>query len=465
MKTLVLTLGILFSNSLTAQSGKVKCFWITFSDKIHTIYKVDNPAVFLSERAILRRSKQNIPITESDFPVNANYLAALKKKGAIIKFSSRWFNAVAVVCTEAVAQEIAAQPFVTQVDYAGKYFPKLKHLAKNKTKRKRVKAEFKHQYGYAKEQIDMLNGITLHEQGLTGRGQMIAVLDAGFKNVEVSPFFAHLLQNDRLMTYDAIDGDKNVFESSLHGTQVLSVMAANIPGVMVGTAPDATYICIKTEDNRGEFRMDECSWIAGLEYADSIGVDVVNSSLGYTTFDDRRMNYHIADLDGKTSLTSRAAEIAFAKGMIIVSSAGNEGKNVWKGLAMPADAPNVLAVGAVDYYHNKCDFSSSGWVKNEGVKPDVVALGIDVAVISGEKNKVLSGRGTSYAAPLISGLIAALWQAFPEMTNQQIMEAVRKSASDALHPSIETGFGVPNFSAAFNYLQMKQRKKDVWATK
>jgi serine protease AprX len=162
-------------------------------------------------------------------------------------------------------------------------------------------------------------------------------------------------------------------------------------------------------------------------------------------------------LDGKTSLTSQAAEVAFSKGMIVVNSAGNEGKNDWKGLAMPADGPNVLAIGAVNQDNQKCDFSSIGWVSNRGVKPDLVALGIDVAVVSGEKAIVLSGQGTSYAAPLVSGLVATLWQAYPYATNQQIMEAIRKTANSALHPNQETGFGVPNFSAAFNYLEMKEK--------
>ena len=465
MRFILLITGLLINISAWSQNQEGQYYWISFADKKQTSYSIDEPEAFLSLRAIERRIKQGIAVTENDFPVNQSYLNELVSAGVKIKNTSRWLNAASVICTSETAKKMAEMPFVTSVDYVGKQHQKQLAVNEKASRQKPVKRVFSHKYGYAKAQIEMLKGISLHESGLTGRGKMIAVLDAGFKNVDSSPFFDHLRQNNQLVhSYDMVDSDNQVFETSVHGTEVLSIMAANIPGVMVGTAPDAIYVCIKTEDTRSEFRMDECSWIAGLEYADSLGVDVVNSSVGYTVFNDSKMNYAKEDLDGKTALSSRAAELAFAKGMIIVNSAGNEGNNTWKGLAMPADAPNVLAVGAVDAGSEKCDFSSIGWVSSTSVKPDIAALGADIAVVSGENNDVLSGKGTSYAAPLVSGLIAALWQAFPYATNKQILEAVRKTASEALHPDNETGFGIPNFSAAFNYLQMKQQE-DIWVAK
>ena len=416
---------------------------------------MDKPEAFLSARSAARREKWNIPITEQDFPPNPRYLDALQEQGATIHHRSRWLNAATILISEENVVEIASLPFVKKVEYVGFPYKESERRKPNiKIDSLRSKQLDGQYYGYGTRQIQWLNGDTLHQLGYTGSGIWLAVLDGGFIGVEESPFFDSLQAEGRLLlSRDFVDGDQEVYESSTHGTRVLSTMGANVPGVMVGTAPGATYACIKTEDTRGEYRIEECHWVAGLEYADSLGADVVNSSLGYTTFNDREMNYNFDNLDGKSSVASLAADIAFKKGMIVVTSAGNEGTSTWKHIGIPADARLALSVGAIDFSGERASFSSLGPTADGRIKPDVAAPGAWVTVADPFAFQASIASGTSFASPILAGLVACLWEAFPGKTNEEIVEAIKRSASQAGLPDVELGYGIPNFGKAYRLLQ------------
>lgn len=459
---------LLAPHVLSAQgsSNTHKYYWVTFKDKAGSPYRVDTPRAFLSERAVNRRNKWNIPVTEEDFPPNPRYLQGLREKGAVVHHRSRWLNAAAILLPEDSLLEVAGLPFVDKVEYVG--FPyeegerRKSSIKTDSLLSKRIEGQY---YGYATRQIRLLNGDTLHQLGYTGQGIWLAVLDGGFIGVEESPFFDSLRKDGRLLlARDFVDGDTEAYESSTHGARVLSAMGANVPGVMVGTAPGATYACIKTEDTRGEYRLEECHWVAGLEYADSLGADVVNSSLGYTTFNDRQMNYGYEDLNGRASVASIAADIAFSRGMIVVTSAGNEGSSKWKYIGIPADARQALSVGAIDFSGNRASFSSLGPTADGRVKPDVAAPGAWVTVADPYAFQATIGSGTSFAAPILAGLVACLWEAFPHKSNEAILEAIKRSASRAGFPDVELGYGIPDFGKAYRILMDAGRKEALPAS-
>ncbi|MDB4728467.1 S8 family serine peptidase, partial [Saprospiraceae bacterium] len=439
-------------------SQNLKKFWVTFTDKDSSSFDISQPSEYLSPRALERRANQNIPISENDLPVNDNYLLELKKLGVNIHNTSKWLNASSIVATDSIVALIKDLSFVDTVKYVGKH--QINSIFLKKTGKQRDSTEFSFLldslHGYADEQIQMVKGKYLHNNGYRGASKMIAVLDGGFSNVDIMAFFDSLRVHGKLSYQkDFVDGDNYVYESSSHGSQVLSVMGANIPGFMVGTAPDATYVCLKTEDTRGEYLIEECNWVAALEYADSLGVDVVNSSVGYTTFNDKDMNHHYDMLDGNTAIASKAANIAFAKGMIVVNSAGNDGNGEWKYIDVPADAIDILTVGAVNSDGKYARFSSVGPTPDGRVKPEIVALGKGTTVASVYSNKVNRSNGTSFSSPLIAGMVASLWDAFPEKTNKEIIEAVVQSASQFDDPKDKIGYGIPDFYEAYQILSIK----------
>lgn len=444
--------------SFSQNGEELKKIWIELTDKDNSGYSIQQPEIFLSQRALLRRQKQNISIDATDLPVSMAYLDSLTRAGAKILTTSRWLNAVSVLVNAKNLKKIESFPFVKSTKYVGKNLTKLILLRKDNKMRDSLPDVFllENYYGHAEEQIKMLKGEFLHQQGFKGEGIWIAVLDGGFSNMDIMPFFDSLRTHSRLIfPYDFVDGDQYVCETSSHGSEVLSTMAANYPGLMVGTAPDATYICLKTEDTRGEYLIEECNWVAALEYADSLGVDIVNSSLGYTTFSDKEMDYNYKNLDGKTAIATRAATIASQKGMIIVNSAGNEGNSDWKYIDVPADAEHILTVGAVNSHKERAGFSSIGPASDGRIKPEVVALGKRVATASIYGPKVNHSQGTSFSSPIIAGLAASLWQAFPERTNLEIMQAIIQSGSQTDRPDNELGYGIPDFRLAYQLLKSK----------
>ncbi len=449
---------------LAAQTSKKDSlqyfYWASFKDKMESPYSVEEPAAFLSPRAIERRERLNIPITPEDFPPNPEYLDSVRSLGGPIHHDSRWLNAATFRGSDSSAQRVAQLPFVDTVWQAGPYRPpRGARLSRGfKMDSLRTKPQEEAYYGYGSRQIQLLEGDSLHKLGYRGEGVLIAVLDGGFIGADQSPFFDSLRADGRLLPpMDIVDGDTMVWESSTHGTKVLSTMAADKPGLLVGTAPGASYICIKTEDTRGEHRIEECHWVAGIEYADSLGADLVNSSLGYTTFDDQSMDYDSTSLTGELSVASRAADIAAQKGMLVITSAGNEGSSSWRYIGIPADAEKALSVGATTLDGQLAGFSSVGLPGESVIKPDIVAPGAWVVTAGAFRYRVTMASGTSFASPITAGLVGCLRQAYPDKSVEEILEAVRRSSSNAAVPNYQTGYGLPNFYKAFHLLQKAER--------
>jgi len=465
---MALSAVLFFSVSLFAQAPVVAepkkevadFYWVVLKDKAGTPFSIKKPEEFLSQKALARRKKINQAVTTQDLPVNPKYVSGLEKSGAKVQYTSRWFNAATVIATPEVIKAIEALPYVASATFVGK--SPAASVWKNGAPEGKFDAERMAvaidslRYGYADQQVRQLNGQSLHALGHMGKGITVVVLDGGFTSADKHYVFDSLRTKNLLMpARDFVDNDWQVCESSSHGTQVLSVMAANKPGILIGGAPYANYVLVKTEDVRSEYRVEECNWIAGLEYADSLGADIINSSLGYTEFTDKTMNYQYSQLNGTTSFASQAAELATARGMIVVNSAGNEGGGDWKYIGVPADSKGAFSIGAVDSKGNKAGFSSFGPTADGRIKPDVSGPGARVMAASAASNQLRPASGTSLSAPMISGMLAALWSAFPEKTNLEIMDAVRKSGNQADAPDNELGYGIPDFMKAYQLLKVK----------
>jgi hypothetical protein len=341
-------------------------------------------------------------------------------------------------------------PFVKWVQYTGK-------IDVSSSVSKKVKTEpIQFDYGNAATQINQIKGSRLHNFGFTGKDIHIGVLDAGFMNVNTNPGFDSLRMQGRLLgTKDIIFNGNNVFAEDAHGAYVLSIMAGNLPGQYLGTAPHASYWLIRTEYAPTEYLSEVDFWVSGIEFADSVGVDIVNSSLGYTFFDDPTMSFTYADMNGKVSRASRAATIASAKGIVVCNSAGNDGNKTWKYIGSPADAENIIAVGAVTSMGNPSDFTSYGPSSDNRVKPDVSAMGTSTAIIN-LTGGVSTGNGTSFSSPVIAGMLACLLQRYkgsvPSLIIEDLIGALKRSCHLYQNPSELLGYGIPNFESAEHFL-------------
>lgn len=443
----------IFTEYAAAQS----LYWVQFRDKQGSPYRIEQADRFLSAAALERRARQGQAVTEQDLPLSADYLRATAQTGASIWLRSRWLNGVTIVADEATLARVQQLPFVDTTYFTG---PAAAPEYQRSRGTQALATAFsppadsagRVYYGASYPNIAKLKGDSLLDKGFRGRGITVAVLDGGFPLVNYKDFLGYGSDAELPVGYDLVEQDGFAFDGSAHGSTVLSVMAARHPFILMGTAPEASYICIKTENTRGEYRQEEINWAVGLEIADSLGADVVNSSLGYTTFSDQRMNYQRASLDGRTSPASRAADLAYARGMIVVNSAGNEGGGDWRYIGIPADAAGVLAVGAVDSDGQRAFFSSFGPSADGRVKPDLVAPGVRIPAISTTGSGLGLSSGTSLAAPLVSGLIASLWQAFPDRSNAEILDAVRRSCDRYAQPTPDYGYGFPDFAKAYRLL-------------
>lgn len=442
------------------QPAKLCKWWVEFKDKSNSPYSIHEPEAFLSARSIERRERNGCPVREEDLPVNPQYLTALRQKGFVLHGTSRWMNAAAIIADTATALKVMELPFVKQLTYLGRDI-RIKNPPNRREKKRSVypintepQARFGQQ-GYAAVNEGPLQTPFLHEIGARGAGIWVAVMDGGFINVDTMPFFDSIAVQGRLWPGpDFVEHDRAVYESAQHGTAVLSVMAANMPGYFVGAAPEATYFLLKTEDTGGEFPVEEVNWIFGAEWADSIGVDIINASLGYTTFTDTLLNHRFSELDGRTAIGSRGATIAAQKGMIICNSAGNSGDEKWHYLGVPADAPGVIAVGAFDSQTGKhAPFSSYGPTADGRIKPDLSAPGQNVITAGNVGDELTISAGTSIASPILVGSIAALWSDFPQFTAATITDAVFRSADQYEQPDVAQGYGIPDFSRAWMDLQ------------
>lgn len=450
--------------SLFAQVDKPR-YRVTFSEKDTRNYSIDRPHEFLSEKALERRSVENIPVTTEDIPVSADYLEQLHTAGAQVITTSKWFNTVIIEMKDtSLIADIYNFHFVTKVEQV--YFPSLEMKTANKfiNEQEEFDAGTKkadNLYGFAFEQIAIHRGEYLHNRGYRGKNVLIAVIDAGFYKINEFPLFDSIRLNQRLVgVKDFVTPGSDVFQESTHGMKVLSIIGGNVPEAYVGTAPDASFLLLRSEDVHSEFIVEEDYWVAAAEYADSAGVDVINTSLGYSLFDLKEQNHTYSDMNGSSTLISKAAAKAANKGITVVVSAGNSGNNPWGYITAPADAYNILAVGAINVAGELARFSSRGPSFDGRVKPEVVATGWRTFVQSETAgNVIVQGNGTSFAAPVITGLTACLHQAFPAKTNSEIISAVKQSSSRYSNPDTAYGHGIPNYELAYHILNYKDGKK------
>jgi subtilisin family serine protease len=431
-------------------AGKSYCFRIYLKDKGAAPAGRSSPEAFLSPASIERRVLREVTVDETDLPVSQACIDELTAVGVTPLLQSKWMKTVVVESPDsAVVERLQALPFVDSLKCVWDGDGRQEFLSYDEDDKARFTSPdtpLASPYGYAESQIELLNGSRLHASGYRGKGVRIAVIDAGFMNIDRIDAFSSM---NLLGTLNVTFPGRSVFCDDDHGTKVLSCMAANLPGVMTGTAPDASFLLIKSEDTRGEYPIEEDFWAAAVEYADSVGVDIISSSLGYFRYDCVADYYSRADLNGQTAFVSRVAGIAAKKGLLIVCSAGNEGNSEWEKVTFPADAPDILAVGSITSDKEKSSFSSTGMTADYRIKPDVVALGTGVCV-TGSAGQVLLVNGTSFSTPTVAGMAACLWQAFPLLKNTELIKLIKDTSSQHRQPDAQLGYGIPNIFNAYN---------------
>ncbi|HCO66344.1 MAG TPA: serine protease [Dysgonomonas sp.] len=419
-------------------------FRIYLKDKGEIALQTD-PLQLISERALQRRIKQGIPIDSTDYPVSAQYISRIESSGFKVIAKSKWLNTISVYCKDSLSINKAQRfNFVDDIRFIWKGDTVSARKSESTAKKIKIIEKPEGVYGYGTEQLKMLNGDYLHEQGYKGKGMEIAVIDAGYKN------FPEIMLLDNIHVKgvkDFVFDTDSIFRSSDHGLKVLSVIGANRPDIYIGTAPEAKFWLLKSEDGRSEYPVEEDYWVAAAEYADSVGVDIINTSLGYNKFHLPAKSYIHDDLDGKTAFISKAARMAASKGIFMEMSAGNEGSSEWHKISVPADAFDVLTVGSVTRDSIVSSFSSWGPAADGRVKPEVMALGSSINVI-GADGEVVQSSGTSFSGPVMSGIAACLWQAYPFLTNKQLLDVICRSGHKYDAPGDVYGYGIPDMKKA-----------------
>jgi serine protease AprX len=464
--------GIIFCIALIIIAG-VFCFGQTkkvvfLKDKNLSPFSLSDPAIYLSEKAIARRARYKIPIDSTDLPVNPQYILEIGKLNNVrILGSSKWLNALIIECNDSISlTRLNSLPYVQSTADIALRTTQSSHRkwhnenSSRSTKRlsnnsSRVASAMN--YGASAEQISIHNGQLLHLLGAKGEGMMIAFMDAGYNEYDKNRFLKSVIEENRIVSardFYTLDNDVN---DNNHGLLCLSAVAASIPGEYIGSCPNANYLLLRTEDATSEQIIEEYMWGIGAEYADSCGADVLSSSVGYTTFDNPLQNHKYEELDGNTTIVTRMADLAAKKGILVVTSAGNEGLSSWKYIGAPADGDSVFTIGAIDLNKQIAGFSSFGPSSAGSIKPDIVSIGLSTALI-GTNQSVIYSSGTSFSTPNIAGLITCLWQLFPDLNNQQIMEFIRKSADRYTNPDERYGYGIPDMVKAMELiLQTKVR--------
>ncbi len=444
MKYLLLLISLI---CLSINVNAADKYIVFLKDKKDSPFKISQPQAYLSSRAIERRAKQNIIIDSSDFPINPAYIQGIKASGAVIINRSRWYNFVQIVADSTQVANLSNLNYVKNIQ---KVFGSGLKIRTPRTKTGKLGQRTQSIYGGAESQVKMIKADLLHNMNYRGQGMVIAVMDAGFQNYTNLAAFDSLYADGSILgTYDFVTNDASVVEDDNHGTNVLSCMAANVPNTMVGTAPKAAYWLLRTEDAPTEYIIEEYNWVAGVEFADSVGADLVNSSLGYTTFDASSQNHTYNDMNGTTAISSLAATKAVSKGMVIVVSAGNEGNSSWRYIASPADAKDILAIGAVSSSREIAGFSSRGPSVDDRIKPNVCAQGQEAYIAYTTSGNYGPSNGTSFSGPIMAGAVACLWQSTPNKTAFEIMRAVEASADKFLTPDGDYGYGIPDLYKAF----------------
>lgn len=462
---LVFISAIVFSND--KKTFTPGYYWVSFTDKNNSPYDLSNPEDFLSDEAIQRRIKFGIMLNELDLPVTPSYITEISSFGTVL-YSSKWFNAVLMKITSSENYDaVFSLTFFQDIEFM-KPLDITKDERTNKEQLSQLEsrnffAELSlhmhnygsyslmqpfNDYGYMEDQIALLNGDKLNNEGFFGNGVLIALMDAGYTNVDELSAFTHLWESGNIAGYlDLVDDYETVFDSHQHGTMVLSVMAANLPGQAKAAATEATYLLYRTEDAKTEYRIEECNWLKGVELADSAGAYIINSSLGYSVFDDDSQSYTYQDLDGLTTIAARAANIADDKGMLVFNSAGNYGNQSWMYIGTPADSFGAVAVGATDLSGELAGFSSIGPSADGRIKPELVAPGHNITVINSD-GIISNASGTSFSSPILASVAACLWEAFPDRSNEDIKNAIINSADNYQSPDNYYGYGMPDFQLA-----------------
>ncbi len=429
---------------------------VFFSAKADVAASLANPISILTQDALDRKAMHGVAIDERDVPVDENNIAMLKAEPGITVFSkSKWMNAAYVRGGQSNIENLVGNGYVEAVEFMNKSLnlaPITPFSSENKFDQENSFVSTVYNYGDATNQTEMISMDYIHEQDFTGEGMVVAFMDSGFPNVFTNPAFSHVVNEGRFLgTYDFALRQTNVDGTGTHGANTLSDAAAIVDNEFVGTAPDASYYLFRTEYAPSENPVEEAWWVEALERADSLGVDVVNTSLGYQDYDDSSYSHTYSDLDGQTTIGARGANHAFDKGMLLVTSGGNDG-NGFGTVATPADAPGVLSIGAVDSSGNYASFSSRGPTVDGRIKPDVMAQGASAAVVDTDGN-VTTSSGTSFSGPIMAGAVTSLWQSRPNTPNGELMQIVRESAHLYNNPTDEMGYGIPNFESAYLSLQ------------
>ncbi len=433
--------------------------WVYFKDKPDAATYLSNPLTMLSQRALDRRSNQGIALDSKDVPVYQPYIdQVVASTGISVKAKSKWFNCVHVRGSQADINALKVLSFVQNVDFADKTLnsspnktkAKLKYTPVNKT----METAVTYNYGNSLNQVQMLNGNLLHQANYTGSGKIIAVLDSGFPGVNTATPFQRLRDNTQILGgYNYVTKSSDFYSGGTHGTAVLSLMGGFVDGQLVGTAPDAKYYLYITEDDASENPVEESNWVEAAEEADRVGVDIITTSLGYFGFDDASYGHTYSDMTGNEAFASKGANVAFSKGIVVLASAGNEGANPEPHIGVPAEALNVIAVGAVKDDRTYASFSSIGPSYDGRVKPDVMAQGQNPYTYSGGTINN-GGSGTSYSCPILAGMVACLWQALSGKNAQEIKQLVVQSSDNFSEPAVRSrtqyGYGIPNFSLALS---------------
>lgn len=462
-KTLLVLSLLSFFTTAHAQVISEYKYWVGFTDKKNSPYSVERPKEFLSYKALDRRTKYHIEIDSTDIPVNSSYIDKIAGlEGVQVRNRSKWLNGVTIHLQDtAVIDEIKKMPFVKEVKLVG--YAKLQAIFtllniipdsliqppvyKYEPKPIVLEDQFgKSYYGTAFNQIAMCNGDKMHKAGFNGSDVYIACIDAGFRNLDALPALRMVVKG-LVATYDFVEGNDTVFDDDDHGLEVLSCMAAYEPGKMVGTAPYARYVLLRSEDAETEFPVEEINWVCAAEFADSAGVDIITSSVGYTQFDDKSMGHVYTDLNGHTTFITRGADLAVAKGILVCNSAGNEGDNKWKFIGAPADANSIITLGSVNAKGEKSDFSSVGPTADKRIKPTLATMG-ELATVYTPYGMYMKASGTSFSTPVFAGMLACLVQANRSKTPAQVMDALKMSGSNYPVPNNQLGYGIPDMVLA-----------------
>lgn len=456
MRYFLLFFFVCFQLYSFSQTAPLK-YWVQFTDKNNSSYSLTEPLEFLSPAAVERRNKFGISIEELDLPVNEAYVSEVSSiDGLEIVHSSKWFNAVTIQVIDSNLINTVL-PLLDELSYVAEIKSVQQYVNTDKVEESRFKSNdfietYTNSYGPSYGQISVHNGQLLHELGLRGNGMKIGVFDSGFTGINYLSAFEKLRDDNRIkLQHDVVDNDNSVLNGGNHGKSVLSILAGYMPDSLIGSAPEADYYLFRTEDGASETITEEDNWVRAMEMADSIGIHVVNSSLGYTQFDDPTQNHTYADMNGNTTRISIAADIAASKGILVVNSAGNSGDDPWFYIGAPADADSILAVGAIAVDSTFAWFSSRGPSSDGDVKPNVCGVGYQT-VYADLSDGVSKGNGTSFSSPVIAGLSACLWQAFPHKSNMEILKAIEESSNLYSNPNDSLGHGIPNYFLAYQNL-------------